>query len=157
VIRYPTCDLYGRQLLSIAIGSLNALPSDLGLSKGHFTCLLACDAGDSSEEEITEAVDSLLVQGLSYLCAWGPGCERIHLIADLGIVHRQIKDGKEYPVLTTSHEGKHLSEALWFLLNVAYPDDAYAETCTYSLVVSVGNPNWDAEVAYWLADPEGLT
>ncbi len=100
------------------------------------------------EETIGSLADAALDDGCVYLCAWGPGCDRVHDRFDMKIVDRDIagKTPNALAVMTTSHGGETLDEATEFLITAAWPDDAFAETCRSALVAVVGNTDWVASV-----------
>ena len=54
--------------------------------------------------------------------------------------------------MTTWHEKEPLEEALWFFINVAYPDEAYADTCVEGIAGIPGNGHWVASVRNYLSD-----
>ena len=112
--------------------------------------MFACDARLVSDVEIPGFVDALLDAGLVDLCAWGPGCERMHDLADRAPVRHESKTGLERPTMTTWHVGGELDDVLWFLLNAASPDEAYANTCGSNLIVTISNIKWEREVLNWL-------
>ena len=53
-----------------------------GGSLGLFTTLLVIDAERYSNEVLSALAHRLLDGGLVYMCAWGPGCKRIHEVFD---------------------------------------------------------------------------
>lgn len=85
-------------------------------------------------------------RGTVYICAWGAECERFDTIFDLVAVNLEIEEGRDLPLMTTWHNDESLDEALWFALNVAYPDEKYADSCGSVLAVSVANPAWYAQI-----------
>jgi hypothetical protein len=99
----------------------------------------------------------MIDQGIAYLCAWGPDCERVHDIFDEVHVMREIDEKREYPhVMTTWHKDESLDEALWHMLNSAYPDEVLAETCGVDLAVSVANDQWAAHIQRRLSNMSQL-
>jgi hypothetical protein len=61
------------------------------------------------------------------------------------------------PFLGGQHAGEPLSEAVWFLLNCASPDDAYFDGCRAAVGVSIGSPTWAAELRAAFTDPSGFS
>lgn len=122
----------------------NALPSP------HFACLLVCDAHCCDDEAILLCADRLLASGLSYFCAWGPDCERVHDLVDQAIIRREVGEDRPYPVMTTWHGDETLEDAIWYILNAAHPDETYGAMCKSRLVISIGNDAWDSEIQTWL-------
>ncbi len=152
LIAYNTLGPYERQPFFLSLPRLDALPLQLDLPSPHFVCLLACDATHETDEQLHTLADGLLSLGVAYLCAWGPDCERVHDVFDLTAVQQAMQVEGEYPIMTTWHRDETLDHALWFALDVAYPDEMYAATCRSTLVVSVANPTWDAHLQRRLAN-----
>jgi hypothetical protein len=100
-----------------------------------------------------------LASGCVYLCAWGPGCERVHDSFDLKIVERDI--GGDVPnalgVMTTWHEKETLDEAIDFLTGAAWPDDVFVSTCRSSLVAVVGDTEWATAIEHRFEKAAGQT
>jgi hypothetical protein len=143
LISYPNRAGFDRDVFSISLDCLPSLPHSLNLPSPNFAMLLACDATRISDAEIQSFADLLINNGIAYLCTWGPDCERVHDLMDIAIVQREIKEEIKYPIMTTWHNDESLDDALWFMLEVAYPDETYENSCGSSLVVSVANPEWD--------------
>ena len=141
-------DILSRDLFLVSLRSWNDWPRELNLPSKHFCLLLAGDAQSAPEETIGSLADAALDDGCVYLCAWGPGCDRVHDRFDMKIVDRDIagKTPNALAVMTTSHGGETLDEATEFLITAAWPDDAFAETCRSALVAVVGNTDWVASV-----------
>ncbi len=152
LIVYNTLGPYERQPFFLSLPRLDALPQPLNLSSPHFVCLLACDATQRNDDQLHTLANWLLSLGVAYLCTWGPDCERVHDVFDLMAVERSIQQEREYTIKTTWHSDKSLDQALWYALEVAYPDELYAPSCHATLVVSVANPTWDAQVQRRLAN-----
>ncbi len=119
----------------------------------HFACLLAWDTRTCNDEAILAAANHLLDRGLVYFCAWGPDCERVHDLVDRAIVLRELRDNREYPIMTTWHQDETLTDALWFFLNAAYPDESFEATFKSRLAISVGNHEWAREIQTQLGSP----
>lgn len=142
-----------RRLFSLYVDSITELNKDIVLPQPFFSCLLACDATDLPDELIISVAHNFLVAGVAAQCAWGPDCDRVETMFDLAHVYRRLNDEKDYELLTTSHKGDTLDEAIWFLLNCAWP----AETDLSSpLVITVGNTEWDKQVQDRLSNLEKL-
>jgi len=89
----------------------------LALPSPYFACLLAWDATNTSDDSIVMLAHRLLSAGCVYVCCWGPDCERVHDLIDQ--VDSQLNSGTGSIAMTTWHAEESLTEALWFLLNVA--------------------------------------
>ena len=147
MIAYEEEAPFDRKLFSLSIANLEAFPSKLELPSPHFVLLLACDARLIENSALASFAGSMIDQGVAYLCAWGPECERVHDIFDEVLVMREIEDKRDSPhVMTTWHNDESLDEALWFMLYSAYPDDSLAETCGVDLAVSVANDDWASQI-----------
>jgi hypothetical protein len=151
-VSHPLVDLgqdsMSRDLFLMSLGSWDDWPRELKLPSQHFCLLLAGDAQGVSQEAIRSVAEAALARGCVYLCAWGPDCVRVEDWFDQAFVLRNIAtQTPETPVvMTTSHEGETLDTALTFLTEIAWPDDAYAETCRSALIVVVGNDDWVASI-----------
>ena len=141
-------DSMSRDLFLMSLGSWDDWPRELKLPSQHFCLLLAGDARGVSQEAIGSLAEAALAGGCVYLCAWGPDCGRVEDWFDLAFVVRNIANQTpDTPVvMTTSHEGETLDGALMFLTEMAWPDDAYADTCRSALVVVVANDDWIASI-----------
>ncbi len=156
MISYNEIDGYGRRLFSLSIQSLSDIPPELALPTRHFVCVLACDATNLQNEDIIRFASTLIDNGLAYSCVWGPDCSRVDGLIDLALVERELIEGVEYPIMTTSHAEESLDEALWFGIWVTFPDESYADDCGSVLVISVANPIWKAQIEERLTDPQQL-
>jgi hypothetical protein len=123
-------------------------------SLGPFTVLLAIDADRYSDEIITDLAQRLLERGQAYLCAWGPGCARIHTLFDLEYVGDGSKDWGRF-LMTTDHADESLAEALWFAIDLAIPEDA-KEAAESAVVIGVDSPDWRTEILARIADLDEL-
>ena len=146
---------FDRTLFSIHLEDILQFPKRLDLPSRHFVMFLAFDGRDTQDREIVNFTDIALDMGLAYLCIWGPGCERIHDLVDRVLVTREIKSGGNFSeIMTTWHDKETLSSALWFALNVAYPDELFADTCKTFLAVSVANKHWEQQIINGLSEVE---
>lgn len=79
--------------------------------------------------DVTRLAQAALDQGLAFACSWGPGCEMIEETFDEVIVSRGGDETEDDVVLTTSHAGETLEEAIEFFLDVATPASAREPSC----------------------------
>jgi hypothetical protein len=137
-------DLRSRDLFLMSLGSWEDWPRELKLPSRHFCLLVAGDAQSTSDDAIGSLADAALDDGCVYMCAWGPGCERVHTSFDTRIVDRDLAGviPDVLGVMTTSHETETLDEALDFLTGTAWPDKAFADSCRTALIAVVGNAEW---------------
>jgi hypothetical protein len=157
LIAYKDEAPFDRRLFSLSIPNLASFPPKPELTSPNFVLLLACDARVIEASAIATFASSIIDQGIAYLCAWGPDCERVHDIFDEVHVMREIDEKREYPrVMTTWHNDESLDEALWYMLNSAYPYEALAKTCKVDLAVSVANDQWTAHIQRRLSNMRQL-
>ena len=147
-----------RRLFALPLASPVAFPTDLELPAGNFVCLLAWDARGVPVGVVSKLVERLLIAGACYFVCWGPDCERVHDIID------EI-DGDPFTclgapagsvIMTTWHASEPLSEAIWFVLRCAFPDDHFFESTRCTLAVSIGSGEWAAEVATAFEAPDAF-
>jgi hypothetical protein len=117
---------------------------------GHFIACLAIDGTEATDKELKEIASDLIQAGCTYICCWGPDCERVHDLIDL-------EDLDLHPAgpwnMTTWQNDVPLSEALWFSINSAWPDSAFEET-THSVVgISFNNTEWFDEISEAYSNP----
>jgi hypothetical protein len=140
VPKYPPKDLY-----LCLIGDIELLGAAVMPSSRHFGLFLALDAGMIGAETIRRVAEDLLRQGLVCLCAWGPDCERVHDIFDEVDVAMDPEPNKPV-VMTTWHSDESLEEAVWFFVNSAFSDEAYAPTCRDWIFAPVANREWEKSI-----------
>lgn len=146
-------DGFERQIFFLPLESLETLPSELRLPTPHFVLFLACDIERLSDDEVYNFAEKMILFGTAYMCAWGKGCIRVDDSFDTVCVMREMNEEKQFPhIMTTWHTNESLDEALWFALNVAYPDEKFVNSCASTLVVSVGNEEWNSHLQARLAN-----
>lgn len=94
-----------------------------GRPLGLFTAFLVIDAERYSDEVVAVLARRLLAAGVAYMCAWGPGCKRVHALFDEECVGDGECDDRTPFLLTTDHAERPLAEALWFALDLAISED----------------------------------
>jgi hypothetical protein len=127
------------------------LPSGLGL----FTLLLAIDADRYADEELDELASRLRHAGLGYLCAWGPGCARVHRVFDLAFISEELAGIQRPFLMTTDHEGEPLAEALWFAVDLGFQEEM-RDPADSPVLIGSDRDDWHAEICHWLSDLEEL-
>ena len=120
-----------------------------------FTLLLAIDAGRYRDEQLHALAERFRAAGLAYLCAWGPGCSRVHTLFDFAFVDEQSRRVDRPLLMTTDHEHEPLAEALWFAIDLAFHADV-RDPRESAVVIGTDSDEWRAEVRTRLADPEEL-
>ena len=137
-----------RNLYLCEASSIDQLPDELSLASQRFCLLLAMDADAVSSDLVFDTALTLVRRGLVYLCAWGPGCKRVHDIFDdaaLGtdLVLRLTGDDV---IMTTSHEGEPLTETLWYFVHSAFPTPGLEQGCSDWIVACVGKHEWARKI-----------
>jgi hypothetical protein len=133
---------------------------DISDPRLHFVLFLAADARGVRDERIAEFAERAISQGAVYLCAWGPGCERVHDVFDAVLEQRSI-DGRasfsrERIVMTTWHDEEPLDEALYYALFNSIPAEDYFDSCHAVLAICVGQHEWADDIRRLLAEPSRL-
>ena len=147
----------GRTPCLLELDTLEDWPEVLKLPKSkHFVMFLALDAKGIPDEDITAFATKALEQGMVYLSAWGRDAERVHDVCEEASAEWDPDSDADDAILSEWHEGEPLSQALWFSVGSAAPAMEYENTCGVTLVVSVGNPDWAAQMREWLEDPAAL-
>ncbi|HXB21104.1 MAG TPA: hypothetical protein VNV88_06975 [Candidatus Solibacter sp.] len=114
---------------------------ELAPNSASFGLLVACDASKLSADLIGQVADKLYARGLSYLCTWGPDCERVHDVFDeAGVISQQF-------AMTTWHDDEPLEEAAWFFINHAVPEKVEEHAWSDWIAVAVNNPEWLKDLA----------
>src|SRR5947208_1034072 len=132
-----------RSLFVLDVARPDDVPTPITVPGPHFVCLLAWDARRATDTELATLAGRLLRAGCAYAVCWGPDCERVHDAFDLADLGWR-PDGPW--AMTTWHTDDSLAEAVWFALFVAWPDAAFEDTCGSLVGVSIGSPEWAAEV-----------
>jgi len=122
--------------------------SDRALSP--FTVLLAIDADRYYNDVVAEMALRLLECGIGYLCAWGPGCKRVHWLFDEGYVGDGSRDWGRF-LMTTDHGDESLAEAIWFAIDLAIHEDVQ-HVADSAVIVGVDRPEWRAEILTLVGD-----
>ncbi|MGY8653016.1 MAG: DUF7684 family protein [Verrucomicrobiia bacterium] len=127
----------------------------LPIPSKYFTVLLCADFRAESTEQLSAVTEFLIERGNVWFCSWGEDCERAHDICDWQYVEMEMEDRTKVMVMTTWHSDESLEEALRFALFVATAEDPCWDDCS-TVVVSVGNATWRAEIDAALSDIAGL-
>ncbi len=131
--------------------SISDLTNEIGPVSKYFGLLLALDTTGRAVSPIFDVATQLLANGLAYLCAWGPDCERLHDIFDEAILGREL-DGNASPetsngtVMTTWHSNESLKEVLWYFVHSAFATEGYERECKDWVIATIGNAEWEQEV-----------
>ena len=133
-------DRFGRTVCQLLVPDLDAL-GEVQARAMPFVLFLGADTSELSPEALYGAAVGMLEKGAVYVVCWGPGCERAEEIFDEAAVGPKGLCSYGH-IMTTSHSGETIEDALHFATTAAVPDQAFRESCTTVLVVFVGNVNW---------------
>ncbi len=148
----------GRSLYALDALRSDDIPRLLSVPSPYYVCLLAWDSRQASVAEIGTVVEFLIRSGCVYVCCWGPDCERVHdLFDEFEVEMRSPAESDDMCLMSTWHTRDPLSEAIWFSLFLAQPHNAFANGCRSLVGVSVGSPEWAAEIRAAFADPAKLS
>jgi len=139
----------GRKWITVSAASFDAIPSLLPFSYETFVLLLAADARGASDQALRKSCSQLLTAGARYVCCWGPDCSRVHDACDFAAMELGLNRG-DAVIMTTWHDREPLEEAIWFAANAAFPHDSYTQAADALIALSVGSPEWDAEIHAYL-------
>jgi len=110
------------------VGNASSIENLHGLFEGitkPFVLLLAADATKLSDKQILHAAEQIIPKGLTYFCAWGPDCERVHDLFDRITPYEETTQNPlQKLIITTWHAKDSLRNAAWFLQNCAWPAEA---------------------------------
>jgi hypothetical protein len=142
-------DGFSRELFLVSLLTWADWPRGLELPSEHFCLLLVGDASGASDDAIQGLAGRAIDDGCAYLCAWGPDCGRVHAMFDMVLAERDVAgtSPNALHVMTTSHEGETLEDAIEFLNIAAWPDDEFVDSCDTSLIAVVGNTEWVASIS----------
>jgi hypothetical protein len=139
----PSRDLYVGSRLDVAETSELA---------GPFVAFTALDAAALRDDELRSLARTLLQNGCVYSCSWGPEAGRVETAFDLEAAEAGIA-GSPYGddvVVTTSHEGESLDDALWFALYTAFP----ASGDEAPVLLAITDDRWRADIEARLGDTD---
>lgn len=145
----------GRELFVLSYMTPDDVLKEVQLPSNRYVCLLAWDATGASVETIELLARHLIADGCVYICAWGADCKRVHDIFDE--TDMALRLDADAIVMSTWHDDEPLSEAIWFALNCAWPDEAYEDDCKAVVGISIGNSNWTTEMIEAFRDPRAFS
>ena len=143
----------GRSWLVGAAPDLASVAAELEPPSPHFVLFLAADCRGIPGATLVDIASDLIERGASYVCCWGPDAVRLEHAFDEAGTLQDVASGRDPGddvLMTTSHEGESLEDALWFAAWSTYPTPRY-QAGTQSLVaVAVANADWHRETASFL-------
>ncbi len=144
-----------RDLYMLALDRIEELPADFRLPSRHFVCLIVGDTRHLGEGDIHRFAATLLRAGAVYVCAWGPGSDRVQDLLDDAILMSDYESSGEASIPTTAHD-EEIGEALHFLLFCTGAAPAYEESCHAALALLIGSSEHVAVVQQALEDPRAF-
>jgi len=145
VISRITENAPARSLFFCPCENFEGLAMQVRPNSPHFGLFIAADASKVSDERIRAVAKELIGRGLACLCTWGPDCERAHDSFDLADLEFD-PQGARGVIMTTWHEDEPLSDAIWFFISAAFPDESYEKSCLEWIVAAVGTNQWNESV-----------
>jgi hypothetical protein len=88
--------------------------------------------------DVTRLGQTALAQGLAFAASWGSGCSLMEESFDEIIVGFGREETRDDVVLTTSHDGESLDEAIEFFLEAATASPARAPSCNAWVIFPLG-------------------
>jgi hypothetical protein len=137
-------------VFSTQVKELAQLPAVLVAPSPRFILLVAADTSGFGGAELVDLAGSILATGATYVCCWGPDCERFHDCFDESETLRTLDAEEDRVVMTTWHDSETLEEAIWFATHSAFPDAGYELGTESVIIATVGNDSWAAEAASYL-------
>ncbi len=135
-------DRQKRAFYLLELPALDAWPTDLALPSPHFALFLACNAKSIGKAALSQLATLTLNQGLSQLCAWGPGAsltmDVFEDVCEFG--EDDVRPSIAWVSLTSSWHGHDtLEHAMEYFFDCARPSDPRAD-CGAWLAAAVGMP-----------------
>jgi hypothetical protein len=131
-----------RSLFLADVRSFGSITPEDRLSFGRFLCLIAGDASQTSNDVLRSFARVLIHSGAVYVCSWGRDCERVHEAVDGAALEIESDPSDDSVIMTTWHDSESLEQALWFVLNSAFPANEYLNSCNSVLAICIGDQSW---------------
>jgi hypothetical protein len=133
-------DVLGRDLFLLELSSWEEWPLRIDLPSENFCLLIAGDALGVPRETISTLAGKALAAGCVCLGAWGPRCGVVEHEFDLRLIEIDMPQGSV--VLTSSHEGESLKDALVFMVHSTFPTEPWTSSCGACVVGVIDNDAW---------------
>lgn len=117
---YPPDTARGLYILECDAFS-DVVPAMRQLPGKHSVAFLISDFRSASLDDLTALSRYMIDAGARYFCAAGDGCKTAHLAFDLACC--EFEADRESVILTTDHSCESLTDAIWVVINCAYPVD----------------------------------
>lgn len=139
-INFAGLDVLGRRVYLAYCDKFESIAT-LVPPASPFVLFLGGDSAPLNIDQISAVAQHVLAAGAVYLVCWGRDAVRCEEIVDETSVHTALDD--HHPtIMTTSHDGESLLEALEFATTVAVPVSEYQDSCKTVLVVIADNIRW---------------
>ena len=113
---------------------------------------MVCNAQTANNAALAQLAGHLLQQGLVFLCAWGPDCERVSHVFEHAAIQHDFKQGREYPtIISMNLRRDKLDTVTDYFRDACCPDTAFERTCRAGLVLTVDTPPLTAYIRQRLA------
>ena len=133
----------------------DVVPQVRQLPGKHFVAFLISDFATTTLDHLTALSREMIDAGCRYFCAAGNGCKTAHLAFDLACC--EFERGSEDVILTTDHSHESFSDAIWYVLNCAYPVDPYDQEWQAIVAVCVNDKIAAQHVRNAFAEPEAFS
>ena len=111
--------MHRREVFLAELDELSTWPAPEQSPINWFSAFVALDARGISDAELHEFGRRCVASQCVFVCAWGPGCDRVHDAFDEAFVDAE-QAGENPPFLmSTWHDNESLDDALWFALSTA--------------------------------------
>ena len=143
----------GRGLYILECNSFTDIVPQLRQLPGkHFVAFLIADFTTTTLDDLTALSHEMINAGSRYFCAAGTGCETAHLAFDLACC--EFEPDRDTVILTTDHSHESFRDAIWFVLNCAYPVDPYDQEWHATVAICVNDKNRSNTIREAFAAPE---
>ncbi|MBL8998733.1 MAG: hypothetical protein JNL44_15575, partial [Gemmatimonadetes bacterium] len=136
---------------SVRVRSRDELPALLTAPTPRFVLFVAADTLSVAGPALVDWALEILNRGATYVCCWGPGCERLEACFDEASGVRENWVRTDRVIMTTAHASETMIEAVWFALHAAFPDDGWAEGTGAVILATVGNEQWAVDLQTYLS------
>lgn len=140
-----------REVLLVDAASLESAASELVVPSAHFALVVAADTTHFRSPELVQIAERFVTLGASYVCCWGPDCDRLHHCFDEADLEVNGESSDERVLMTTSHGSESWEDALWFGVHLSFPSPFYEAGTGTLVVLSVANAEWVARARSYLA------
>jgi hypothetical protein len=144
----PDCN--GRVVQAAHATSLVEAVAQLRVQTEQFVLFIASNTSGIPGPDLVDIAAAVIRAGATYICCWGPDCERFHDCFDEAdfVINGEASDSRV--LMTTWHDDESLENALWYALNSTVPSSAYEAATTSVIAICVGDEGWSDRVSTYL-------